>query len=92
MMKKRDLCFILDRNVVDNYMLEHGIKTYKEFFDYAGIEPMIGYRLISRSHPFAIGLLLSWQLSDYMGVMIENIVIALPREEAKERGVRGYRE
>ena len=78
--QKRTLQFRIDETKVFDYMITHGIKYLKDFYAEAGITMTQYYHCQNRG---ILSLEHAWKLADYMGCMIEDVIIAEETEEEK---------
>lgn len=76
--QKKTLQFHIDETKVFDYMITHDIKCLKDFYAEAGITMVQYYHCQNRG---TLSLEHAWKLADYMGCMIEDVIIA---EEVKE--------
>ncbi len=74
---KNKYIFHLDEEKIFNYMTRNDIKTIKNFCELVGIS----YMTIPNARNGSVTLQTAWQLADFFGVMIEDIVIAETKED-----------
>lgn len=74
---KNKYIFHLDEEKIFDYMARNDIKTIKNFCELVGIS----YMTIANARNGSVSLQTAWQLADFFGVMIEDIVIAETKED-----------
>lgn len=77
---KRTMTFQIDDMVLFKYMTEHEIKYLKDLFDQAGISYTHYHQCQANGY---LTLETAWKLADYLGVMIEDVIIAEKIKEEK---------
>lgn len=77
---KRTMNFHIDELMIFKYMEEHEIRTLMAFLEMAGIKYDLYNHCQKRGY---ITLETAWKLAEFMGVMIEDIIIAEKIEEEK---------
>ena len=78
--QKKTMLFYIDEIKVYNYMLAHNIRYLKDFYMQAGLS-MVHVRHC-KNHGI-LSLEHAWKLAEFMGCMIEDIIIAEYIEEEK---------
>ena len=78
--QERKLRYHIDETVVYDYMITHNIKYLKDFYEMAGMSMWHYYHC---QHDGTITLEHAWRLAEFMGVMIEDVIIAEEIEEEK---------
>lgn len=80
---KRTMTFQIDDMVLFKYMTEHEIKYLKDLFDQAGISYTHYHQCQAKGY---LTLETAWKLAEYLGVMIEDVIIAEKIKEEKQYG------
>lgn len=78
--QKKTLRFHIDEMKVFDYMMTHDIRYLKDFYAEAGMTMIQYYHCQNRG---ILSLEHAWRLAEYMGCMIEDVVIAEEIEEEK---------
>lgn len=77
---KRTLRFKIDDGVLFDFMIKNDLKYMKEIFDNSGISYTHYHQCQTNGY---ITLETAWKLAEYLGVMIEDVIIAEKIEEEK---------
>ena len=78
--QKRTMVFYVDELKVFDYMLSHNIRYLKDFYEQAGLSMTAMYHC---RHSGTLSLEHAWKLAEFMGCMIEDVIIAKEIEEEK---------
>lgn len=76
--QKHTLRFRIDEMKVFDYMITHDIRYLKDFYEQAGMTMVHYYHCQGKG---TISLEHAWKLAEFMGLMIEDVIIA---EDIKE--------